>query len=92
MAAKPQIPFPRVNRVGKTTPLRISMRGMVPGRRGKPNGWTGDDQDRIRKITVSTMKAWLKKYRRGEFDALKPKNRSDGGRPKRFHGGSAQGY
>jgi len=30
------------------------------------------------------MKAWLKKYRKGGFDLLKPKNRSDGGRPKRF--------
>jgi transposase InsO family protein len=41
----------------------------------------------LRKITVSTMKAWLKKYRRGGFDALKPKTRSDGGRPKRLDEG-----
>ena len=38
----------------------------------------------LRKIRVSTMKAWLRKYRKGGFDALKPQNRSDGGRPKRF--------
>jgi len=38
----------------------------------------------LRKVTVSTMKAWLRKYRKGGFDLLKPKNRSDGGRPKRF--------
>jgi putative transposase len=38
----------------------------------------------LRKVQVSTMKAWLRKYREGGFDALKPKNRSDGGRPKRF--------
>jgi transposase InsO family protein len=38
----------------------------------------------LRKVRVSTMKAWLKKYRKGGFDLLKPKNRSDGGRPKRF--------
>ena len=38
----------------------------------------------LRKISVSTMKAWLRKYRKGGFDLLKPKNRSDGGRPKRF--------
>ena len=38
----------------------------------------------LRKVTVSTMKAWLQKYRKGGFDLLKPKNRSDGGRPKRF--------
>jgi len=38
----------------------------------------------LRKVSVSTMKAWLRKYRKGGFDLLKPKNRSDGGRPKRF--------
>jgi len=38
----------------------------------------------LKKVRVSTMKAWLKKYRKGGFDLLKPKNRSDGGRPKRF--------
>ena len=41
----------------------------------------------LRKVRVSTMKAWLRKYRKGGFDALKPKNRSDGGRPKRFDEG-----
>ena len=41
----------------------------------------------LRKISVSTMKAWLRNYRRGGFDALKPKNRSDGGRPRRFDEG-----
>jgi putative transposase len=38
----------------------------------------------LKKIGVSTMKAWLRRYRSGGFDALKPKNRSDGGRPRRF--------
>jgi transposase InsO family protein len=38
----------------------------------------------LRRVRVSTMKAWLKKYRKGGFDALKPQNRSDGGRPKRL--------
>jgi transposase InsO family protein len=33
------------------------------------------------------MKAWLRKYRKGGFDLLKPKNRSDGGRPKRLDEG-----
>jgi transposase InsO family protein len=37
-----------------------------------------------RKVTVSTMKSWLKKYRKKGFEGLKPKNRSDTGRPKRF--------
>jgi len=37
-----------------------------------------------RKLGVSTMKTWLKKYRKRGFDALKPKNRSDGGRPRRL--------
>jgi putative transposase len=41
----------------------------------------------LKKVRVSTMKAWLKKYRKGGFDLLKPKNRSDGGRPKRFDEG-----
>jgi putative transposase len=41
----------------------------------------------LRKVRVSTMKGWLKKYRKGGFDLLKPKNRSDGGRPKRFDEG-----
>ena len=35
----------------------------------------------LKKVRVSTMKAWLRKYRKGGFDTLKPKNRSDGGRP-----------
>jgi transposase InsO family protein len=38
----------------------------------------------LRKVKVSTMKTWLKKYRKRGFDALKPKNRADGGRPKRL--------
>src|SRR5512139_651378 len=33
------------------------------------------------------MKSWLKKYRKGGFDLLKPKTRSDGGRPKRLEEG-----
>ncbi len=38
----------------------------------------------LRKVTVSTMKAWLRKYRKKGFEGLKPKNRSDGGRPRRL--------
>jgi putative transposase len=38
----------------------------------------------LRKVKVSTMKTWLKKYRKQGFDALKPKTRTDGGRPKRL--------
>jgi len=38
----------------------------------------------LRKITVSTMKTWLRKYRKGGFDTLKPRSRSDGGRPRRL--------
>jgi len=41
----------------------------------------------LKKVRVSTMKAWLSKYRKGGFDALKPKTRSDGGRPKRLDEG-----
>jgi len=41
----------------------------------------------LRKVSVSTMKAWLRKYRKGGFDSLKPKNRSDGGRPRRLDEG-----
>ena len=37
-----------------------------------------------RRLSVSTMKAWLKKYRKHGFEGLKPKNRSDSGRPKRL--------
>ena len=38
-----------------------------------------------RKITVSTMKSWLRSFRRRGFNALKPKERSDGGRPRRLN-------
>jgi len=38
----------------------------------------------LRKLSVSSMKSWLRKYRKGSFEALKPKNRSDGGRPRRL--------
>jgi transposase InsO family protein len=37
-----------------------------------------------KRLRVSTMKAWLKRYRRDGFEALKPKSRSDGGRPRRL--------
>jgi putative transposase len=38
----------------------------------------------IKKIKVSTLKSWLKKYRKHGFEGLKPKNRSDSGRPRRL--------
>jgi putative transposase len=38
----------------------------------------------LRKVSVSTMKTWLRKYRKKGFEGLKPKNRSDTGRPKRL--------
>jgi hypothetical protein len=38
----------------------------------------------LRKVSVSTMKAWLRMYRKGGFEALKPKSRSDSGRPRRL--------
>ncbi len=41
----------------------------------------------LKKVRISTMKAWLRKYRKEGFDALKPKTRSDGGRPKRLDEG-----
>ena len=37
-----------------------------------------------KKLSVSTMKAWLRAYRREGFEALKPKARSDRGRPRRL--------
>ncbi len=37
-----------------------------------------------RRISVSAMKAWLKAYRKKGFDGLKPKTRTDCGRPKRL--------
>lgn len=37
----------------------------------------------IRKVKVSTLKAWLKAYRKNGFDGLKPKIRSDKGRPRK---------
>ncbi|MFH1952481.1 MAG: DDE-type integrase/transposase/recombinase [Pseudomonadota bacterium] len=38
----------------------------------------------LRRTSVSTLKNWLKKYRKHGFEGLKPKNRSDGGRPRRL--------
>ena len=38
----------------------------------------------LRKVSVSSMKSWLRAYRKGGFEALKPKNRADGGRPRRL--------
>ena len=37
-----------------------------------------------RKVSVSTMKSWLRVYRKEGFEALKPKSRSDHGRPRRL--------
>ena len=41
-----------------------------------------------RKMSASTFKGWLRAYRDGGFDALKPKPRADAGRPRRL--GEAQ--
>jgi putative transposase len=38
----------------------------------------------VRKLSVSTMKTWLRKYRTGGFEALKPTSRKDRGRPRRL--------
>ena len=38
----------------------------------------------LRRVKVSTMKAWLRRYRKEGFDGLKPRGRSDGGRPRRL--------
>ena len=38
-----------------------------------------------KKVKVSTMKSWLKRYRRDGFEGLKPRSRSDGGRPRRLN-------
>lgn len=38
----------------------------------------------LRKVGVSTFKLWLRQYRKHGFNALKPKARSDIGRPKRL--------
>ena len=37
-----------------------------------------------RKVRVSTLKSWLKAYRKKGFEGLKPKIRSDKGRPRRI--------
>lgn len=37
-----------------------------------------------RKVSVSTLKSWLRQYRKHGFEALKPKSRSDVGRPRRI--------
>ena len=39
----------------------------------------------LKKISVSTMKTWLRAYRKGGFEALKPRSRSDSGRPRRLN-------
>jgi hypothetical protein len=38
----------------------------------------------LKKLSVSTMKSWLRVYRKGGFEALKPKSRADSGRPRRL--------
>ena len=38
----------------------------------------------LKTFSISTLKSWLKKYRKQGFEGLKPKNRSDGGRPRRL--------
>ncbi len=38
----------------------------------------------LKKLSVSTMKSWLRRYRKHGFDALKPKDRTDRGRPRRL--------
>lgn len=37
-----------------------------------------------RRVTVSTLKLWLRQYRQKGFEGLKPKARSDHGRPRRL--------
>jgi putative transposase len=38
----------------------------------------------VRRLKLSTMKGWLRRYRKEGFEGLKPKSRSDGGRPRRL--------
>jgi putative transposase len=38
----------------------------------------------VKRLKVSTMKDWLRRYRKEGFEGLKPKSRSDGGRPRRL--------
>jgi putative transposase len=38
----------------------------------------------LKNLSVSTMKTWLRKYRTGGFEALKPTSRKDRGRPRRL--------
>jgi len=38
----------------------------------------------LKTFSVSTLKSWLRAYRKKGFDALKPAERSDSGRPKRL--------
>lgn len=38
----------------------------------------------MKKVAVSTFKSWLKSYRAEGFDALRPKSRTDSGRPRRL--------
>lgn len=38
-----------------------------------------------RRFKVATLKAWLKQYRRGGFDALQPKTRDDKGCPRKIN-------
>lgn len=39
----------------------------------------------IKKVSVSTLKSWLREYRKNGFSALKPQIRSDRGRPRKLH-------
>lgn len=37
-----------------------------------------------RRVKLSTLKLWLRQFRQGGFEALKPKSRADSGRPRRL--------
>ncbi|HHY95676.1 MAG TPA: transposase, partial [Firmicutes bacterium] len=43
--------------------------------------WEAPGGEKVR-LSVSTLKSWLARYRKGGFEALKPKPREDRGRPR----------
>jgi putative transposase len=57
-------------------------RGLYARLRAKANGEYTIPGSRRTRVAAETMRHWLAAYRRGGFDALVPKGRSDRGRPR----------
>jgi putative transposase len=72
----------RYGMIAEFVPLPANSRGLYTRLREKAQGEYNIPGSQRTRVAAETMRHWLAAYRRGGFDALIPKGRSDRGRPR----------